>query len=232
MNRISFIKRELPYEIEEEIKTLRTNIQFCGEDKKVIMFTSCISGEGKSTTALQVAMSLSELNKKVALIDCDLRKSILISQVEEGTVESGLSHFLAGQCKFADALYATNVPRLAVMFAGVVPPNPTELLSGERFKKMIESLREGFDYVIIDCAPIGMVVDAAIVAPVCDGTILIIESGIIKRKFAASSKAKLDRTGTPLLGIVLNKVDHKKDGKYYGKYYGKRYSKYYKKNED
>lgn len=230
MNRIDFIKRDLPYEIDEEIKTLRTNIQFCGEDKKVIMFTSCISGEGKSTTALRTAISLAELNKKVVLIDCDLRKSILISQVAAGTVENGLSHFLAGQCKFADALYATNVPRLAVMFAGIVPPNPTELLSGERFKKMIESLREGFDYVIIDCAPIGMVVDAAIVAPVCDGSILVVESGTIKKRFADESKKKLERTGTPVLGAVLNKVDHKKDGKYYGKYYGQRYSKYYKKD--
>ncbi|MDD3361316.1 MAG: CpsD/CapB family tyrosine-protein kinase [Hespellia sp.] len=230
MNRIKFVEKELPYDIEEEIKTLRTNIQFCGEDKKVIMFTSCISGEGKTTTALRIAKSLTELNKKVVLIDCDLRKSILISQVEDSTVEYGLTHFLAGQCKFADALYATNIPRLAVMFAGIVPPNPTELLSGERFKKMIESLREGFDYVIVDCAPIGMVVDAAIVAPVCDGSILIVESGTIKKKFADESKKKLERTGTSILGVVLNKVDHKKNGKYYGKYYGKRYSKYYKKD--
>lgn len=231
MNRVELVQNELPYEIAEEIKTLRTNIQFCGEEKKVLLFTSCILGEGKSSTALRLATSLAELNKKVVLVDCDLRKSVMISQVQRGTVSKGLSHFLTGQSPFGDVLYATNVPKLGIVFAGVVPPNPTELLSGERFEKMIETLRDAFDYVIVDCAPIGMVVDAAIIAPKCDGSILLIEAGTIKKKFAQDSVKKLERTGTPMLGVILNKVDHKKDGKYYGQYYGQRYSKYYKKDE-
>lgn len=228
MNRVSFEQRELPYEITEEIKTLRTNLQFSGDDKKVIMLTSCILGEGKSSLSLDLAMSIAELKKKVVLVDCDLRKSVLVNKLQSGAVSKGMSHFLSGQCDFSEALCATNIPGLAVIFAGVVPPNPTELLSGAAFEKMITTLRDAFDYVILDCAPIGMVVDASIVAPSCDGSILVLESATIRKRFAQETKRKLERTGTPILGLILNKVDVKKDGKYYGKYYGNRYTKYYK----
>lgn len=232
MEKIAFEKEELSYEVTEELKTLRTNIQFCGDNKKVIMVTSCISGEGKSSTTLHLAQSLANLNKKVLLLDVDLRKSALINQVAGGRVKKGLSHFLSGQCTFNEIMYATDTPSLAVIFAGVAPPNPTELLSSKMFQVMVTKLRETFDYIIVDCPPLGMVVDAAIVSQQCDGAILLLEAGMIKYRFAQETKKKLENANCPILGVILNKVTKKTSGKYYGQYYGKRYTKYYKHEDE
>ena len=115
------------YEMREELKTLRTNIQFCGDDKRVILLTSSVASEGKSTTALNLAISLAELGKKVMLVDADIRKSVMVSRIKAGKTEYGLSHFLAGQCQVSEAVYAVrNIDDLYLMVAGPVVPNPTE----------------------------------------------------------------------------------------------------------
>lgn len=232
MNYIGLERRELPYEIAEELKSLRTNLQFCGTDKKVLMFTSCLSGEGKSTLSLETARSFAELGKQVLLIDADLRKSVLEDRVVDGTIHHGLTHYLSGQCSLDDALYSTETEKLDVIPAGAIAPNPSELISNEAFSKLIQNSRGAYDYVIVDCAPLGMVVDAAIVAPRCDGAILVIESGTIKYRFAREVTKKLLNTSCPVLGVVLNKVDRRSGryGKYYGYGgYGQRYSAYYQK---
>ena len=215
------------YHMREAIKTLRTNILFCGNDKQVIVVTSGVMGEGKSTVSIRLAESLAELKKKVLLLDVDLRKSVMSSRLQTEGVSRGLTHFLSGQCTLSDVVVSTDVPRLHVAFSGPVAPNPTELLSGERFSKMIESLRALYDYIIVDAPPLGMVVDAAILAKNCDGAVLVLESGAVKYRLAQDVKRKIEDTGCPLLGVVLNKVNYKKNSKYYGKYYGKYYDKYY-----
>ena len=118
-----------------------------------------------------------------------------------------------------------------MILAGPFPPNPVELLSSHHFEAMIAALRSAYDYIIIDTAPLGTVIDAAIVAKLCDGAILVIEAGKINRRFELDTKLQLDKTGCPVLGAVLNKVDTKKAGyggygNYYGKYYGKYYGDY------
>lgn len=232
MNYIGLERRELPYEIAEELKSLRTNLQFCGKDKKVLMLTSCLSGEGKSTLSLETARSFAELGKQVLLIDADLRKSVLEDRVVDGTIHYGLSHYLSGQCSLDDAVYSTETEGLDVIPAGALAPNPSELISNEIFSKLIQNSRSAYDYVIVDCAPLGMVVDAAVVAPRCDGAVLVIESGTIKYRFAREVAKKLLNTNCPVLGVVLNKVDRRSGryGKYYGYGgYGQRYSAYYQK---
>ena len=232
MNYIGLERRELPYEIAEELKSLRTNLQFCGKDKKVLMLTSCLSGEGKSTLSLEVARSFAELGKQVLLIDADLRKSVLDERVVDGAIRYGLSHYLSGQCSLDDAVYSTETEGLDVIPAGALAPNPSELISNEIFSKLIQNSRSAYDYVIVDCAPLGMVVDAAVVAPRCDGAVLVIESGTIKYRFAREVAKKLKNTNCPVLGVVLNKVDRRSGryGKYYGYGgYGHRYSAYYQK---
>ena len=214
MDRIKFIKRSYSYQMTEEMKTLRTNIQFCGADKKVIMVTSCIAGEGKSSIALELAKSMAELNKKVLLLDCDIRRSVMMKEVEGGKIEFGLTHVLAGKCELKDALIATDVPGLSAVFAGVTTPNPTELLASDSFKKIVRVFRGIFDYVIIDSAPLGMVIDAAIIAPNCDASVLLLEAGTIKYRLAQETLRKLRNTGCPVAGVVLNKVDYKKNDKY------------------
>ena len=212
MKRVTLKKRELSYARTEELNTLRTNIQFSGVDKKIIAVTSCLSGEGKSPITYQHAGSLAELGKRVLLIDADMRKSVLVNILENGNVDKGLSHYLSGQCSLSEAVYATDISRLHILFAGPTPPNPTELLSGELFRDTLESFRDIYDYILIDCA--------AIIAKSSDAAILVIESGEIKRKLAVEAREKLDAAGCPILGAVLNKVERKRGG-YYRKYYEK-----------
>lgn len=227
MKRISLKKHEWSYGVTEEINTFRTNLQFAGIDKKVILGTSCTAGEGKSTMLQRLAVSLTEIGKKVLLIDADMRKSVLITEVESGTVDRGLSHYLSGQCNLADVVYGTDVKGLHILFAGPVPPNPTELLASDLFDETIRSFRDIYDYVLIDSAPLGLVVDAAIIAKSCDASVLLVESGSVKYRFAQSVKEKLEVSGCPILGVVLNKVDRTKSGKYYGRYYKKYYGQKY-----
>ena len=228
---VELVRDELPYEINEEMKTLRTNLQFCGDDKQVILLTSSFSGEGKSTVAMELCQSLTELEKRTLLIDADMRKSVLKNKVNGPVPKKGLSHFLSGQCELKDLIYKTSTPNLSIVFSGAVPPNPTELLSSPRFEELIDLGRQYFDYVIIDCPPIGMVVDAAVIAQHCDGSMILIEAGEIKYRMAQDMVAKMRTTGCPILGVILNKVDRKKQGKYYGKYYGKKYYGYYSSEE-
>ena len=224
MQSIVIENHELPYEIDEEIKTLRTNLQFSGADKKVIMITSCVGDEGKSTQSLRLSRSLAALGKTVLLIDADLRKSHLKNQIIEGTVDAGLSHYLSGLS--SDIIYSTNIPCMYMIFAGQVPPNPSELLSGQKFSELIQDARDRFDYIIIDTPPLGMVVDAAVIAPHCDGAILAIQAGEIPRRMAQDVVEKLKTTQVAILGVVLTQIG-KNDSKHtYSRYYGRKYGKY------
>lgn len=226
MNRLNIELEDLNYDMEEEFKTLRTNLMFCGVDKKVILITSTFPGEGKTEKSVYLSAALAKMNKKVLLLDMDLRKSVLVSSFEMGKVQYGMSHFLSGQCPLSDVICATNVPKLHVAVAGPSTPNTTELLASEKFHKMLESLKDVYDYIIIDSAPLGLVIDAAIIAKECDGAVLVIESGKTKYRLVQEVKAKIENSGCPVLGAVLSKVEVRKGG-----YYGKKYGQYYGHNE-
>ena len=184
MKKVNVTIEEKSYGVREEIKTLRTNIQFCGDDKQVILMTSCLPGEGKTATSIELARSIAEMGSSVVLVDADMRKSVMVSRLKTSDVEKGLSHFLSGQCTLADALVATNIPKMHLLMSGPVVPNPTELLESQRFQGMIESMRKVYDYVIVDCPPLGLVVDAAIIARECDGAVLVVESAKTKYRLA------------------------------------------------
>lgn len=213
------------YRSNEAYKSLRTNIEFSGADKKVIVFTSCTPNEGKSTVTMALAASLAEGDKKVLFIDADMRKSVLIGRHRVAGEIKGLSHFLSGQAELKDVLTKTQEPKLSVIFAGVVPPNPAELLGSKRFEALLAGARQTYDYVIIDAPPLGSVIDAAIIAKNCDASVMVISANTISHKFARVMKEQLEKADCPILGVVLNKVDMKKN-KYYGKYYGSYYGDY------
>lgn len=215
---------------EEAFKTLRTNLQFCGKDIKSIALTSCTPNEGKSTVSLQLARSLAESGKRVLYIDADLRKSVVIARCQVGQTVKGFTHYLSGQCAFGEAVYMTNVRNLHMIFAGPVPPNPAELLGSNAFKLVIERMKTVYDYIIVDTPPLGSVIDAAIIANECDGSIMVIRSGEISGRFAHKIVEQLRMADCPVLGAILNGVDMKKSG--YGKYYSKYYGKYYGKEVD
>lgn len=221
MKEVNIYRQELDYSANESYKSLRTNLLFCGEDKKVIAVTSCTPNEGKSTVSLNLALSLADSGKKVLFIDADLRKSVLMGRTEvEGEEIKGLSHLLSHQETIENVICATNVPRFHIIYAGIVPPNPAELLSGKYFKRFLSAIRKVYDYVIIDTPPLGSVIDSAVIADECDGSIIVMESGVISYRFAQDVKGQLEKCNCPILGVILNKVDMSKQG-YYGKYYGK-----------
>ncbi|MGN0160212.1 MAG: polysaccharide biosynthesis tyrosine autokinase [Lachnospiraceae bacterium] len=223
------LSNEKDYKAEESYKNLRTNIQLCGNDIKSILFTSCSPNEGKSSVSFNIAKAMAEGNKKVMFIDADLRKSVLTGRYRVNTQIKGLAHYLSGQCKLDEIICSTNMDRLHMIFAGVVPPNPAELLDGKLFKTIIEVFSNHYDYVIIDTPPIGSVIDAAIVAQTTDAAVLVIGAGDVSYRFAQDALSQIKKTNCRVLGAVLNKVDmsEKGYGRYYGKYYGRYYGKYY-----
>ena len=225
-NKVEIQRDDLDYRSNEAYKALRTNIQFCGDDIKVISLTSCTPNEGKSSISFNMAMSFVDNGKRVVIVDADLRKSVLIARYKVGKICCGLTHYLSGQNELEDTIHHTDVENLDIIFCGSYSPNPAELLSHVRFEAMLNKLREEYDYIIIDTPPLGSVIDGAIVAKSVDGAIIVIEANAISYRFAQNVKEQLDKTNCRILGVVMNKVpmDRKK---YYGKYYGKYYSKYY-----
>lgn len=226
MSRAKLRIEKLGFECNEAYKALRTNLQFCGEDKKVIVFTSCTPDEGKSTVATYLALSMAQAGKKVLLVDGDLRKSLLLGNFVVTGETKGLTHYLSGQAELKDIIRSTNLEKLDVIFAGPVPPNPTELLGDDLFREMAKSCREMYDYVFIDSPPLGSVIDSAIIANACDGSIIVIESEVISYRFVLEIKEQLEKSNCPILGTIINKVDIREQ-KYYSRYYGRKYGKYY-----
>lgn len=218
------------YARKEAFNSLRTNLQFCGVDNKVIMFTSCTPDEGKSTVALELARSFNDDEKKVVLVDADLRKSVFVGRyrIHSENAIYGLSHYLSGQKKMSEVINKTNMPNLDMIVAGPAAPNPTELLGKDLFVSLLDNLKENYDVVLIDCPPLGWVIDAAVVAPVCDGAILVVESGTISYRYLQDVKKQLEVTGVRILGTVLNKVPVEGGG-YYNRYYSGHYRGYYNK---
>lgn len=222
MNKITFEKiKELDYSSNEAYKLLRTNLEFCGEDIKVIMTTSTRPDEGKSTVSFELARAIADDNKKVLLLDADMRKTVLVSVTGARSEKEikGLSHYLSGQSELSDIVYrSSNAENMDVIFAGPSTPNPTELLNGEKFSSLISELRQKYDYVVVDAPPLGMVIDAAIIARNVDGTIIVVESGRVSNRELKNVKKQLQMADTRILGAVLNKVKVSRN-QYYSKYY-------------
>lgn len=204
----------------ESFKTLRTNIMFCGSDIKVIVLTSSKENEGKSVISAEIAKSMAEVNKKTLLIDADMRKSVMLRRYIATQNFYGLSEFLSSQAELENVIYNTQNPLFDVIFSGHFPPNPVELLSSDRFNKLLKDAREIYDYIIIDSPPLGSVIDSAVIATQCDGAIMVISSGVVTVKEGLDVKQQLEKSGCKILGAVLNDV-YGKNTKYNKKYYKK-----------
>lgn len=214
------------YNYNEAVKTLRTNIQFCGSNIRTIMFTSALPDEGKSDLSFALAQSFAQIGKRTLMLDADIRKSVLTSRYQLWEEVDGLSQYLSGQKELEEVIYDTNIDNLSVVFAGPYSPNPAELLEEELFGKLMGHAKESYDYVIIDTPPMATLIDGAIVARQCDGAVIVIESGAVSYRLEQRVKDQLEKTGCRILGAVLNRVDIRSEA-YYGKY-GKysRYGKY------
>lgn len=211
--------KDLEFKVNESYKRVRTNISFSGDNIKAIAVTSSVPNEGKTVVCFNIARSFADDGKKVLFIDADIRKSVVIARYGVDKETKGLSHYLSGQAKLDEIIYETNVSNLDTTFTGIKSPNPAELLGSEKFKNMIETCKQKYDYIIIDCPPLGSVIDAVLVAKVCDGSILVIESDYVSYKVVQNVKKQLETGGCKILGAILNKVPNGGKG-YYGNYKG------------
>jgi receptor protein-tyrosine kinase len=190
--------------IAESFRKIRTNLQFLAVDDppRAIVITSSMPEEGKSTTAINIALSLAEAGHNVALVDGDLRRPRLDKYLNLiGQV--GLSTVLASRAQLADVLQKTRFPRLTVLTSGTVPPNPSEVLGSVAAKKILAQLRAQFDYVIVDSSPLLAVTDASILAADADGALIIARFGKTTRDQLAHAARHLEDVGAPLLGAIF-----------------------------
>lgn len=226
------VTREQPKSsVAETYRTLRTSISFISAQRglKAIMVTSPAAGEGKTTTAANLALVLADAGRRVVLVSADLRKP-RIHRFFGLQNEVGLSSVLAGEVQPWDAILDPGVENLRVLLSGPVPSRPAELIQSEQMRDVMAGLREVADYVIIDTAPILMVADSLALAPLVDGVLFVADSEATSRSAVAHAREQLDQVGAGVIGAVLNNFDPAKAKAYrnYG-YYGM-YSRYGRSN--
>ncbi|CAI6036612.1 CpsD/CapB family tyrosine-protein kinase [Cohnella sp. JJ-181] len=193
--------------VSETYHTLRANIEFLANKSaiEVLTVTSTDWGEGRTTTAVNLALAYSRSGKKVLLIDADLRRPALhavLGQIRR----NGLSNYLANQQTLQDIVKESGYSNLHVITAGDQLPGPTELLSSGRLSELFEELRGRYDRVIVDASPLTAAADAQIVAAATDGVVMVVAYASTKRAELQKTAKTLSQNGTPLLGIVLNKA--------------------------
>ena len=204
----------------EAYRVIRTSIQFAqaGKELKTIAITSCTPNEGKSMTIANLAIVLTQAGKSVLLIDCDMRNPTVHKNFNLSN-KVGLSSCISMGTAVADAVQATAIEGLDALTAGVIPPNPSELLGSERMQNILQRAKEEYDYVLIDTPPVLPVTDSLVLGRMVDGLILVIDSGEIKVEMAREVKNQLVHSGANILGVVLNKVRSEHHGYGYGYYY-------------
>ena len=214
--------------VREAYKTLRTNVSFSltGEEScKVIMLTSAMQGEGKSTTALNLAISYAMADRKVLIVDCDLRRPKLARLLQMNS-KVGLSNLIMNPKLKEDAILSSRIAGLDVMLSGDIPPNPSELLGSARMQRLIGELRASYDFIILDSPPVNMVTDAVVLAPEVDGVLFLVRANHTDRGAVVHAVEQLEYAKAKVLGFVLNDVNMEKTHYGYKKYRYKRYSRY------
>ncbi|BBY87344.1 chromosome partitioning protein [Mycolicibacterium tokaiense] len=207
--------------IAEAFRKLRTNLQFLAVDNppRVIVVTSSMPSEGKSTTAINIALALAEAEHNVVIVDGDMRKPVLHKYLDL-LQPVGFSTVLSGGASLDEALQKTRFEGLTALTSGAVPPNPSELLGSMAAKKLLSEMRSRFDYVIVDSTPLLAVTDAAILAAGADGVLLIARYGQTRRDQLAHAAASLRDVGATLLGAVFTLMPLRGNTSYSYTYYG------------
>lgn len=209
--------------IAEAFRIFRTNIQFSNVDKQIksLVITSSIPGEGKSTVAFNLAVSIAQTEKKVLLIDTDLRKPNIYSYIESQHF-MGLTNIIAQDIDYKDVLHRRDgFLNLDIIISGPIPPNPSEILGSEKMKGLMEELEQEYDMIIMDSPPVGLVTDAAVLSTIVDGVIMVCAARKTKREDIGKSIDSLNKVNANIIGFVINKVKNKKGSIYNSYYYGK-----------
>jgi capsular exopolysaccharide synthesis family protein len=208
--------------IAEACRVIRTNLLFMSPDKpfQVLMVASADPREGKTTVAINLALTLAQSGKRVLLIDTDLRRP-RVHKAFNIRPAVGMTNVLVNEVSLEDAIIETEVPNVSLLPCGPIPPNPSELLHSQRFQEVLAQARGRFDRIVFDTPPVGAVTDALIIGPQVDGAILVVRTRKTARTRAARVLAQLRALGTRIAGVVLNDVDLRKEGDasyYYGGY--------------
>ncbi len=208
--------------ISEDIRTIRTNLEFILSDiekSKVIMLTSSVPGEGKSFISSNLSVAFSQNEKRVLLIDCDMRLGRL-HKVFDLSNKFGLSNLIirySPSLKFEEYIQKTDVRNLYVLTRGIVPPNPSELLSSKKFETILNKLKMIFDYIILDSVPTNGLPDALVLSKLADRVIIVSKYGSTNVEDLNNAKKSLENVEANIAGIVINKVP--KSRSKYGNYY-------------
>jgi capsular exopolysaccharide synthesis family protein len=218
----------------ETIRTIRTSITLSALDKphKVILCTSSVPGEGKTTLACNVALSMSQLEKTL-IFDADMRRPSSKKIFGYDHRSAGMSELLAGTAEFKDVIHKVEGSNLHVITAGAVPIDPLDLLASKKFHWLIDELSKNFERIIVDTPPVALVSDAVLLSSLVDAVIYVVKSDSTNTKVVNASIQKLRRVNAHIIGVVVNNVDMKKMSKYYGYGYGKYYGDgYYSYGEE
>ncbi len=220
---------------EEAYKVLRTNLSFYGLNKaiKTIAITSYSPSEGKTTTCINLSISMAKSGMKVLYVDADLRKPMLMKNLGSNDFE-GLSNYLSGHAELNEIIHSTDIEGFFYIPCGVKPFDPAALLNTERFDKFLEAVQKDYDMTIIDTPPLGSVIDCSIIASKTDGILLVIKPNTVRYKHALMVKEQLEKSNARILGVVLNSVEQRSYKDYYSNYdyYGtkRKYAKGWFKN--
>ena len=214
--------------IREAYKTLRTNVSFSltGEEaSKIILVTSSLQSEGKSITATNLAISYAQTDRRVLLVDCDLRRPKMARLLKISN-PVGLSNVLMDPFIIGEAIMSTGLPNLDVILSGDIPPNPSELLSSPRMARLLGDMRKKYDIIILDTPPVNMVIDAVVLAPLTDGVLFVVRADHSERGAVVHAVEQLEYAKAKLLGFVLNGVDLEKTSYGYDRHRYRRYGRY------
>ncbi|SOC38379.1 CpsD/CapB family tyrosine-protein kinase [Ureibacillus acetophenoni] len=205
--------------IAEQFNTIRSNINFTlpDHDVKKILVTSSTAGEGKSTIASNLAVVFAKEGKRVLIIDADMRRPTLHSTFD---IENryGLSNTLSKKVTYMESVQETFIFELYILPSGPVPMNPSELLASKTLNKLMEIFEQYFDVIIFDAPPLLPVTDAQIISNICDGTILVVNSGKVNRADVLKAKSLLEASHAKILGVVLNNFKLPNNHYYYSEY--------------
>ncbi len=193
--------------VREAYRALRTNIRFAlrGEGCKKFCITSSAPGEGKSITILNLAITIAENGQKVILIDGDMRRPALARLLMEKAAP-GLSNVLAGEVTAKEAVRKEVYPNLDILLSGNIPPNPSELLGSEQMQKLVETLSEQYDYILIDAPPAAVVTDVCVIGNMLDGVLVLARQGRVRKDELKHTMNVLELADSKVLGCIFNGV--------------------------